>query len=56
MAAHRRTRLPALWDDEIPIEPFAFANDLEQAYLHGRFGALPEVDRPELLRVLGLIG
>ncbi|MEV6413078.1 AAA family ATPase [Kribbella sp. NPDC051718] len=30
--------------------------NLEKAYLHGRFGALPDTDRTDLLRVLGLIG
>jgi AAA15 family ATPase/GTPase len=30
--------------------------NLENAYLHGRFGALPQVDQTELLRALGLIG
>lgn len=30
--------------------------DLETAYLHGRFGALPDVNRVDLLHVLGLIG
>lgn len=29
---------------------------LEKAYLHGRFGALPDPDRTDLLRMLGLIG
>ncbi|MFI6044324.1 ATP/GTP-binding protein [Nocardia sp. NPDC051321] len=31
------------------------SQNLENAYLHGRFGALPDVDRGELLRALGLI-
>ncbi len=30
--------------------------NLESAYLSGRFGALPDVSRPEVLRDLGLIG
>lgn len=30
--------------------------NLEKAYLHGRFGALPDTDRTDLLRILGLIG
>ncbi|WP_246486019.1 AAA family ATPase [Kribbella qitaiheensis] len=30
--------------------------NLEKAYLHGRFGALPDTDRTDLLRMLGLIG
>ncbi|MCS7484820.1 ATP/GTP-binding protein [Umezawaea endophytica] len=32
------------------------SQNLENAYLHGRFGALPQVDQTELLRALGLIG
>jgi uncharacterized protein len=32
------------------------SQNLEKAYLHGRFGALPDVDRTEVLRALGLIG
>jgi predicted ATPase len=32
------------------------SQNLEKAYLHGRFGALPDVDRAEMLRALGLIG
>ncbi len=32
------------------------SQNLEKAYLHGRFGALPDVDRTEMLRALGLIG
>jgi uncharacterized protein len=32
------------------------SQNLERAYLHGRFGALPDVDRTEVLRALGLIG
>ncbi|WP_330465202.1 ATP-binding protein [Micromonospora zamorensis] len=32
------------------------SQNLENAYLHGRFGALPQVDQTEFLRALGLIG
>jgi AAA15 family ATPase/GTPase len=32
------------------------SQNLENAYLHGRFGALPQVDQVGLLRALGLIG
>ncbi|MEU7693910.1 hypothetical protein OHB01_19300 [Microbispora hainanensis] len=32
------------------------SQNLENAYLHGRFGALPHVDQTPLLRALGLIG
>lgn len=32
------------------------SKNLENAYLHGRFGALPQVDQTTLLRALGLIG
>ncbi len=32
------------------------SQNLESAYLHGRFGALPQVDQTEFLRALGLIG
>jgi predicted ATPase len=32
------------------------SQNLENAYLHGRFGALPQVDQAEFLRALGLIG
>ena len=32
------------------------SSNLENAYLHGRFGALPQVDKTEFLRALGLIG
>lgn len=31
------------------------SQNLENAYLHGRFGALPDIDRAELLRALGMI-
>ena len=32
------------------------SQNLESAYLHDRFGALPDIDRTDLLRTLGLIG
>ena len=32
------------------------SQNLENAYLHGRFGALPQVDQTEFLRALGLVG
>ncbi|GAB2939311.1 ATP-binding protein [Micromonospora polyrhachis] len=32
------------------------SQNLENAYLHGRFGALPQVDQTDFLRALGLIG
>jgi len=32
------------------------SQNLESAYLHGRFGALPDVDRAGLLHALGLVG
>lgn len=32
------------------------SQNLENAYLHGRFGALPDIDQTELLRALGLVG
>lgn len=32
------------------------SQNLERGYLHGRFGAIPDVDRTDLLRALGLIG
>lgn len=32
------------------------AMNLESAYLHGRFGAIPDVNRMEFLRSLGLVG
>lgn len=48
------TRLGAL--AEFAGERVRKSQNLERAYLHGRFGALPDVDRTELLRVLGLIG
>ncbi|WP_285501887.1 ATP-binding protein [Actinokineospora sp. NBRC 105648] len=48
------TRLGAL--AEFAGERVRRSQNLEKAYLHGRFGALPEVDRVEMLRALGLIG
>lgn len=48
------TRLGALSD--FAGERVRKSQNLENAYLHGRFGALPEVDRTDLLRALGLIG
>lgn len=48
------TRLGAL--AEFAGERVRQSVNLENAYLHGRFGALPEVDQTEFLRALGLIG
>lgn len=48
------TRLGAL--AEFAGERVRKSQNLESAYLHGRFGALPEVDQAGLLRALGLIG
>jgi predicted ATPase len=48
------TRLGALAD--FAGERVRKSQNLEKAYLHGRFGALPEVDRTDMLRALGLIG
>ncbi|MDQ3577213.1 MAG: AAA family ATPase [Actinomycetota bacterium] len=48
------TRVGAL--AEFAGERVRKSQNLEKAYLHGRFGALPDVDRTEMLRVLGLIG
>lgn len=48
------TRLGAL--AEFAGERVRKSQNLESAYLHGRFGALPQVDQTEFLRVLGLIG
>ena len=48
------TRLGAL--AEFAGERVRKSQNIERAYLHGRFGALPDVDRTELLRALGLIG
>ncbi|MEV0897566.1 ATP-binding protein [Actinoplanes sp. NPDC049802] len=49
-----RTRLGAL--AEFAGERVRRSQNLENAYLHGRFGALPQVDQTALLRALGLIG
>ncbi|MGH3826608.1 MAG: AAA family ATPase [Pseudonocardiaceae bacterium] len=48
------TRLGAL--AEFAGERVRKSQNLEKAYRHGRFGALPDVDRTDLLRALGLIG
>ncbi|MER6824511.1 ATP-binding protein [Streptosporangium sp. NPDC000563] len=48
------TRLGALAD--FSGERVRKSQNLENAYLHGRFGALPQVDQTALLRALGLIG
>ncbi|MFG2051647.1 ATP/GTP-binding protein [Micromonospora sp. NPDC048935] len=48
------TRLGAL--AEFAGERVRKSQNLESAYLHGRFGALPQVDQTEFLRALGLIG
>jgi AAA15 family ATPase/GTPase len=48
------TRLGAL--AEFAGERVRKSLNLENAYLHGRFGALPQVDQTEFLRALGLIG
>lgn len=48
------TRLGAL--AEFAGERVRKSQNLESGYLHGRFGALPQVDQTELLRSLGLIG
>jgi uncharacterized protein len=48
------TRLGAL--AEFAGERVRKSQNLEKAYLHGRFGALPDVDRTEMLRALGLVG
>ncbi|MGW4500166.1 AAA family ATPase [Micromonospora sp. NPDC004336] len=48
------TRLGAL--AEFAGERVRKSQNLENAYLHGRFGALPQVDQAEFLRALGLIG
>ena len=46
----------ALSYSEFAGERVRKSQNLEKAYLHGRFGALPDVDRTEMLRTLGLIG
>lgn len=48
------TRLGALSD--FAGERVRKSKNLENAYLHGRFGALPQVDQAGFLRALGLIG
>ncbi|GAA2891780.1 hypothetical protein Acy02nite_14830 [Actinoplanes cyaneus] len=48
------TRLGAL--AEFAGERVRKSQNLESAYLHGRFGALPHVDQAAFLRALGLIG
>jgi hypothetical protein len=48
------TRLGAL--AEFAGERVRRSQNLERAYLHGRFGALPDIDRTDMLRALGLIG
>lgn len=48
------TRLGAL--AEFAGERVRRSQNLENAYLHGRFGSLPQVDQAPLLRALGLIG
>jgi uncharacterized protein len=48
------TRLGAL--AEFAGERVRKSQNLENAYLHGRFGALPQVDQAVFLRALGLIG
>jgi AAA15 family ATPase/GTPase len=48
------TKLGAL--AEFAGERVRKSQNLEKAYLGGRFGALPDVDRTEFLRALGLIG
>lgn len=48
------TRLGAL--AEFAGERVRRSQNLEKAYLGGRFGALPDVDRTDMLRALGLIG
>jgi hypothetical protein len=53
-AASGATRLGAL--AEFAGERVRKSQNLESAYLHGRFGALPEVDQAGFLRALGLIG
>jgi len=48
------TRLGAL--AEFAGERVRKSQNLESAYLHGRFGALPQLDQGAFLRALGLIG
>lgn len=49
-----RTRLGAL--AEFAGERVRRSQNLERAYLGGRFGALPDLERTEFFRALGLIG
>ena len=53
-ATDGRTILGALAD--FAGERVRRSQNLEKAYLHGRFGALPDTDRVGMLRALGLIG
>ena len=53
-AENGASRLGAL--AEFAGERVRRSQNIERAYLHGRFGALPDVDRTDVLRVLGLIG
>lgn len=48
------TRLGPL--SEFAGERVRKAQNLESAYLHGRFGAIPDIDQAPFLRALGLIG
>lgn len=48
------TRLGAL--SEFAGERVRRSQNLADAYLHGRFGAVPDIDRTGLFRALGLIG
>jgi AAA15 family ATPase/GTPase len=48
------TRLGSLAD--FAGERVRKSQNLETGYLHGRFGALPQIDQTELLRALKLIG
>lgn len=49
-----RTHLGALSD--FAGETVRRSRNLERSYLSGRFGALPDVSKPDVLRELGLIG
>ncbi|WP_239310518.1 MULTISPECIES: ATP/GTP-binding protein [unclassified Frankia] len=53
-SASGATRLGAL--AEFAGERVRKSHNIEDGYLQGRFGALPDTDRTELLRSLGLIG
>lgn len=48
------TRLGALAD--FAGERVRRSQNLERAYLHGRFGAVPDIDRTDVLRAFGLTG